>query len=249
MAAKHPRHRAPRNRMTDMHSRFMKSLLGLGLLTTMATAGTAEPLAAGPIPADAPDTWTMPDDPALPRVLLIGDSISFGYSAPVRELLRGTANVHRLPENGGPTTNGLEKLDAWLGDGPWAVIHFNFGLHDIKLDDEGRPLTPPAEYEKNLHTITTRLKATGARLVFATTTPVPARLEGGPRRRSADVVERNGIARRVMADLGVPVNDLYTFAFARLAEIQRPANVHFTDEGSRALAEPVAAAIRKQLNK
>jgi hypothetical protein len=35
------------------------------------------------------------DDPALPRVLLIGDSISMGYTLPVRTALKGKANVHR----------------------------------------------------------------------------------------------------------------------------------------------------------
>jgi acyl-CoA thioesterase-1 len=60
-------------------------------------------------------------------------------------------------------------------------------------------------------------------------------------------VERNAIALRVMADLRVAVNDLYTVAFTRLEELQRPQNVHFTDEGSRALAVPVATTIREQL--
>jgi acyl-CoA thioesterase-1 len=152
-----------------------------------------------------------------------------------------------VPENGGPTSRGVQQLDKWLRDGKWDVIHFNFGLHDIKLDDAGKPLTSAADYEANLRAIVARLRATGARLVFATTTPVPAEIKSGPRRRSADVVERNAIALRVMADLRVAVNDLYTVAFTRLEELQRPQNVHFTDEGSRALAVPVATTIREQL--
>lgn len=188
------------------------------------------------------------DEPSLPRVLLIGDSISIGYTQPVRALLRGVANVHRVPENGGPTSRGLQQLDEWLGPGRWDVIHFNFGLHDIKLDEAGRPLTSPADYERNLRELVRRLRATGARLVFATTTPVPARLSGGSvRRRAADVPPLNAIALRVMTELGVPVNDLYGLIAPRCAEFQKPENVHFTEEGSCALAEPVAAAIRTQL--
>ncbi len=75
------------------------------------------------------------DDPKLPRVLLIGDSISIGYTVPVRELLAGQANVHRPLTNCGPTTRGLEQLDGWLGEEKWDVIHFNFGLHDLKYID------------------------------------------------------------------------------------------------------------------
>src|SRR5690606_1319408 len=70
------------------------------------------------------------DDPRLPRVLLIGDSVSRGYTAAVRKALAGKANVHRAPANCGPTSLGLNKLDVWLGSGKWDVIHFNFGIHD-----------------------------------------------------------------------------------------------------------------------
>jgi len=54
-------------------------------------------------------------------------------------------------------------------------------------------------------------------------------------------------AREVMAAANIPINDLYAFALAQLPEIQLPHNVHFTPEGYRALAAPVAAAIRAQL--
>ena len=47
------------------------------------------------------------EDPQLPRVLLIGDSISIGYTIPVRKELAGKANVLRIPANGGPTAKGV----------------------------------------------------------------------------------------------------------------------------------------------
>ena len=72
------------------------------------------------------------DRAGLPRVLLIGDSISIGYTLAVRDLLEGVANVHRPGTNCGPTLRGLDQLDQWLGDLPWDVIHFNWGLHDLK---------------------------------------------------------------------------------------------------------------------
>jgi hypothetical protein len=70
------------------------------------------------------------DDPELPRVLLIGDSVSRGYTQAARNALAGKANVHRAPANCGPTASGLKNMEAWLGDGKWDVIHFNFGIHD-----------------------------------------------------------------------------------------------------------------------
>ena len=85
-----------------------------------------------PLSAQVPDDLQnnpafarIQDDPSLPRVLLIGDSISIGYTVPVRSLLAGKANVHRIPDNGGPTINGLAHIDQWLSDDRWQVIHFN----------------------------------------------------------------------------------------------------------------------------
>jgi acyl-CoA thioesterase-1 len=69
-------------------------------------------------------------DENLPNVLLLGDSISIGYMLDVRKQFVGEANVWRPATNCGPTTRGLKSLDDWIGDKKWAVIHFNFGLHD-----------------------------------------------------------------------------------------------------------------------
>ena len=66
-----------------------------------------------------------------PRVLLIGDSITVTYSPTTIELLKDTADVEMIPQNGGPTTLGLEHIARWLGDTPWDIIHFNWGLHDL----------------------------------------------------------------------------------------------------------------------
>jgi acyl-CoA thioesterase-1 len=187
------------------------------------------------------------DDASLPRVLLIGDSISIGYTLETRRLLAGKANLHRIPENGGPTIRGLEKLSGWLGDGNWDVIHFNWGLHDLKLMD-GKHQVPIQDYEKNLRELVGRLRATGARLIWATTTPVPAG-ELSPPRRPGDVIAYNKVAGKIMDEGGIGVDDLYAFALPRLAEIQRPANVHFTEAGSAALAAEVAASILKALGR
>ena len=79
------------------------------------------------------------DTPGLLRVLMIGDSISWATRCPF-ETARGKANLHRIPDNGGPTTHGIQFLESWLGKDKWDVIHFNFGLHDLKLIwDGGQP--------------------------------------------------------------------------------------------------------------
>jgi acyl-CoA thioesterase-1 len=193
-------------------------------------------------PAFAP----VVDRPGLPRVLLIGDSISIGYTVTVRKALEGKANVHRIPENGADTANGLKKLDSWLGDSHWDVIHFNWGLHDLKITPDGARQVPLDVYEKNLGALVERLQKTGARLICATTTPVPEGKQNPPR-DPADLPRYNAAAHRVMESHGVVVDDLYAATLPRLAEIQLPGNVHFNNAGWEVLGSRVAAAIEAAL--
>lgn len=194
-------------------------------------------------PAFAP----VADDPKLPRVLLIGDSISIGYTIPVRKLLEGKANVHRIWENGGPTSNGIQKIDAWLGSGKWDLIHFNWGLHDLKYVKD-KPQVPLEDYEKNLRELVKKLKATGAALIWCSTTPVP---EGDQRpvRKAEDAPKYNAVAKKVMDENGVAINDLHAFALPKLKEIQLPSNVHYTAKGYQSLGEEVARRIQEALPK
>lgn len=185
-------------------------------------------------------------DLSLPDVLLIGDSISIGYTVPVREMLKGKANVYRIPENGGPTTRGLEKYDEWLKCGCYDVVHFNWGLHDLKYMEDGEHQVPIDQYERNLSVLVHRLAQTGAKLIWASTTPVPDG-DVSPKRVPADVLEYNAAAAEIMNRRGVQINDLYTFAYEQLNEIQQPVNVHFTEEGSYALGAQVAESILQAL--
>src|SRR5436190_23822776 len=116
-----------------------KTLAGL-MVGGFILSGLAQPQQATPRAANQqrdPSLEAVTDDPTLPRVLLIGDSISMGYTVPVQNLLKGKANVHRIPENGGPTTNGLAKLETWLGEHKWDVIHFNWGLPALRIMPDG----------------------------------------------------------------------------------------------------------------
>jgi lysophospholipase L1-like esterase len=188
------------------------------------------------------------DVPGLPRVLIIGDSISMGYTAPVRKLLEGKANVHRIPVNGGPTKNGTKNIDSWLGDGKWDVIHFNWGIHDLKIMEDGKRQVEPTDYEKNLRDLVAKMKATGAKLIWATTTPIPnGKME--PDRKFGQVKEYNEIAAKVMTESGVPTNDLNGHITPQFDKLARPKDLHYTTEGSEYLAKKVAEEIEKALPK
>jgi acyl-CoA thioesterase-1 len=233
------------------------------LVTSLCVgAASAQDPGAKKAPAKAAKKATNPvyapivDKPGLPRVLIWGDSISIGYTLEVRKALEGVANVHRPPTNCGPSDRGTAEMDQWLGDGKWDVIHFNHGLHDLKYvdadrknisPDKGKPQIPLPDYEKNLETIVARLKKTGAKLIFATTTPVPS---GEPARVAGSEKPYNEAALRVMKKHGVAVNDLH----AAIADHPKsadlftaPGNVHFKPEGSALLAGRVAQAVKDAL--
>lgn len=229
----------------------------LFLLIAVSTSAMAQKAPAPKKRAPNPALAKIEDVAGLPRVLLIGDSISMGYTLAVREMLAGKANVHRIPANGGPTTNGLKGIKDWLGDSKWDVIHFNWGLHDLKyVSGEKAAISDPkspdarqqvllADYEKNLTELVKTMQATGAKLIWCSTTPVP---EGSSGRIKGDELKYNEAAARVMKAAGIPTDDLHAHAAAK-PDAQLPANVHYTPEGSRYLAEKVAAVITEYLPK
>ena len=222
-----------------MNSRH--ALLALAICTLVTAAFAQKPVKSDVLAA-------IEDQPGLPRVLLIGDSISIGYTLPVRELLKGKANVHRIPTNGGPTKNGTVSIEKWLGTGKWDVIHFNWGIHDLKFMPDGKRQVEPEDYEMNLRTLVARLKTTGAKLVWATITPIPDG-ELVPSRRFGKVAEYNAIAKKVMTEDGVAIDDLNTAITPHLAELQNPKDVHYKPEGYAFLAKQVAGSIETALAK
>jgi len=222
-----------------------KSLFALASLLAATAIGVGNVSAA--------EKTTAGQGKPLPRVLLIGDSICGGYQKGVKTLLAGKAVVVKNQGNGQHTWNGLERLDDWLGDGKWDVIHFNWGLWDVAyrnpksknfghLDKvDGKLTTSLPDYEKNLRTLVARLKKTGAVLVWASTTPVP---DGEPGRIKGDAATYNAVAAKIMAANGVAIDDLHGEVI-RLGRPKRP-NVHDTGNLSGKVAESILAALAGQ---
>lgn len=197
----------------------------------------------------------------LPKVLLLGDSISIGYTPFVKEMLKGKANVFRPtlengnPENCNGTTKGVTETDRWIGETKWDIIHFNFGLHDLKhvngetganSNNPGDPLqADPKQYKRNLSVIVQKLRNTGAVLIFATTTPYKE--VTNPLRDNGMFEKYNRIALKLMKKNNIKVNDLCSFILPRLAELQMPNNVHFTEPGYKVLATEVVRNLTEHL--
>ena len=201
------------------------------------------------------------DHPDRPNVLLIGDSISIGYTVDVRKALHEKADVFRIPSNGKNAAFGLSNLNKWLKKKPaqWDLIHFNWGLWDLcyrhpkskvqgHRDKVNGTLTATLEeYRNNMEKIVARLKQSDATLIWCTTTPVPEHEAG---RKIGDDLQYNSVAAEIMKKNKISINDLHTHALLKQTEIQaKEGDVHFNKKGSAYLAQKVAREILRALPK
>lgn len=191
-------------------------------------------------------------DASLPNVLILGDSISIGYTPVVAGRSRGCANVYRPSANCGSSQVYREHIQEWLGGRTWDLIHFNCGLHDINrrnniaYNREGERRVTLEKYTHNLSVILTSMKNAASAVVWASSTPVPLEAAG---RTPADILLYNREAEKIMEEAGVEMNDLYSFILPHTPECH-PAlnNVHYTDEGYELLGMQVANKIRHNLD-
>jgi acyl-CoA thioesterase-1 len=225
----------------------MKILLStIAALVGLAVSAPAQM----PAPAGSAAASQLGEIPGLPRILIIGDSIMGGYLPYVQQAFKYTANiVEEVPpkDNDRSSIGALAQMDTWLAGQQWAVIHFNWGLWDLKvIGENGRNYVPIEEYGKNVRELVQKMKRTGAVLIFATSTPVPNNVLV-TRRRSSDVSLYNAVALKIMEENQVHIDDLYTLVLPRLPEFQAPNDVHFFDDGYRFLAQKVTNSIKYML--
>lgn len=195
----------------------------------------------------------------MPTILILGDSISNGYTPYVERALAGRFEIirrgERIETDTGPTWHDshlfLQKQEGWLEDTPSVdMIHFNCGLHDLMRDREtGAAIVPLGRYGENLQRIVRRLQATDARLIWATTTPVlderhQAKVEKYDRLES-DVLAYNRESEAIMRAAGIEIDDLHeAICSGDIGSLVREDGVHMTEAGSERLGEQVVQVIR-----
>ena len=190
------------------------------------------------------------ENASLPKVLIIGDSISLGYTPFVIEGMANKAIVTHHEGNAGPTMRGIENIESWLGDGDWDVIQFNWGLWDMygwRYYDIDRS---PGKYESRLEVLVTRLEQSGASLIWATTTPVCPDGEMKEKVKIDLETEKAYLetASRIMKSHGIEINDLHGFMESKRERYAiADDDVHYTEAGYRALAKQVSKSISQAL--
>ena len=191
----------------------------------------------------------------MKKVLLLGDSIRMGYQQFVKEELAGEYEVRYPEDNGRFAAYTLWQVNQELKWNPdIELVHFNNGYWDMNIE---APMTeaihPVEEYVSFLRRIVALCRQCGAKVVFATTVPI---LEAGAAGDNTGVQgtinysnewvkEYNAAAVKVMAELDVPVNDLYALCMQDDRRYKCEDMLHLSEEGSRACAKQVAEFVRK----
>ena len=226
-------------------------LIVLALVVPLAVCAAEDPAAPAvvlgidgrPVVREGTE-WAQISNPSdnatdLPRVLLIGDSISVNYAGQVRELLKGKYYVDALGTSRSVNDPILaDQALMMLKEHQYAVVHFNNGLHGGHLDGEG--------YLSGLSAFTKILmdNARGAKLIWGSSTGTTQVVDGARVYSAGNqkVLDRNAIALKLMGELGIPVDDLYGAIDGKF-NLWSPDGVHLNKDGYQVLANSIAASI------
>lgn len=191
----------------------------------------------------------------MKKVLLLGDSIRMGYQAYVKEALAGEYTVCFPEDNGRFAAYTLWQLNQELKQNPDIdLVHFNNGYWDMNVE---APMTeaihPVEEYVSFLRRIVALCRQCGVRVVFATTVPIledgvagdNTGVQGSINYRNEWVKTYNAAAVSVMAELDVPVNDLYALCMEDEQRYKCEDRLHLSEQGSRRCAAQVAEYVRR----
>ena len=195
-----------------------------------------------------------------PKILIIGDSISIGYTPYIKEKLKNEATVYHNPGNAQHTGTGLEKITEWIETDKWDIVQFNWGLWDLcyrhpdsKVQGNrdkvnGKITYSIEEYVANLDSIVNKLKTiTEAKLIFVTTSYVP---KGEAGRFKKDAIHFNEAAKKVMKKHAITVNDIYKQSIPIHKEFGKGQDdVHYSKQGYEYLGDHIANFLRDEINK
>jgi lysophospholipase L1-like esterase len=191
------------------------------------------------------DIWiSHANETNLPRVLLIGDSITRAYYPEVEKHLDGEAYVGRLSSSAFISDPALlRQIEMVLKEYRFDIIHFNNGMHGWQHSE--------AEYAEAFPKFVKTIQrcAPKAKLIWASTTPLRASPEKPEKDQATDdrIARRNAIALEYVEKRGISVDDLNT-PMRGHPELHGD-NVHFNDQGVAIQAAQVAKAVAGLLSK
>ncbi len=180
---------------------------------------------------------TLSED--LPRVLLIGDSITHQYQQQVRELLKGKAYVDYISTSYGidnPLYNNIIK--GFYSNSKYDLVHFNHGLHAWHLSTKS--------YKNRIDKLLKKLNCKNT--IIANSTVVYLKGNKDINQGAQRVVEkRNSALEQIANENGYSFNDLHSVSRTIPPEFRTEDGIHYTEKGSIYLAKQVVEKIKTLL--
>lgn len=183
------------------------------------------------------------------KVHLIGDSIRLNAQPFARRFLGPAYFVAAPLVNCESSHTVAANIHNWLAGADAEVVHINCGLHDIRHDPGcDQPVSSPDEYLANLRAIFGHLTTTGARIIWATSTPINERAHNYnklSRRYEADLLRYNRLSAELARDAGFDVNDMYQKLSSMNGQtLLLPDGIHFTPGGNELIGKFIAESVQ-----
>ncbi len=183
-------------------------------------------------------SWTDHSEKSdLPRVLLVGDSITKSYQETVRGLLEGSYYVDYISTSyavDNPFYSAL--IRGFAENSKYDIIHFNHGLHGFHMDKE--------TYKNGVEALLNALKNENTAIMLATSTIV---MEAGNQAIAArweqKVAERNAALCELGATYSYPIDDLFFASTEIPTDLRADDGIHYKNPGARLLGKQVAEFI------
>lgn len=208
----------------------------------------------------------------MKKVLLIGDSIRLLYEERVAELLGPNVKIYSPAENCRFTKYALWGMFEWMaqfGNPQIDAGHFNTGIWDLhRCTADGKIFSSADEYARDIRRLAMQMKSYTDNVIFANIIPggkalddyapinaliktynnfVKVPLCAPMEEWNKDVAAYNKKAEAVMAEMGIPVNDMYSAILADTEKYIGEDGIHPTPDGCELLAQMTAARIEEML--
>ena len=180
------------------------------------------------------------DKDDLPRVLLVGDSITCGYQKIVRKALRGKCYVDYVATSYAIDNKFYSVLvENFVANSKYAAVHFNHGLHGFHMS--------PRTYKSKVKKLLQRI-GESAKIILTESTAV---YHEGNKRLNRDwmkrVKERNEIVAELVTELDCNWDKLFEISLDIPKECRMDDGVHYLEKGYEILAKSVVKSIEELL--
>lgn len=177
----------------------------------------------------------------LPRILLIGDSITNGYQSFVRKKLEGVCYVDYVSTSYAIDNPFYSQLIInFVKNSTYDLIHFNHGLHGYHLSDKS--------FEKRIRKLIDTISSKTTTFTIANITCInkPGNKKPHPGWMKR-VTSRNSIFESISKEKGFVIDDLYSLSVSMPIEKRFEDGTHYLSEGYDVLSDKVADFIKKNL--